>query len=180
MNFAVIMAGGSGTRFWPASRRRRPKQLLPLGPTDEALLAATVRRVAPLIPPERVLVVTSAALVDATREVLPDVPAENFLAEPAARNTAPCVGWAASHVRRRDEGAVLAVLPADHHIGDEEGYREVLGRRSARRRTSRPHTASHRRFSRMPTGCGRTRIDVERRPRRPSILPSPSRVWWSD
>ena len=127
--WAVIMAGGSGTRFWPASRRLCPKQLLPLAPVDDrSLLRATLERIAPLVPVERVLVVTSAALAEATAAELPELPSENLLAEPSGRNTAPCVGWAASHVRRRDPSGVLMVLPADHHIGVPEAYLAVLRR----------------------------------------------------
>ncbi len=124
--YAVIMAGGVGARFWPSSRRARPKQLLALGPTDESLLRATALRIAPIIPFERVLIVTSASLADAISAELPEVPRENILAEPVGRNTAPCVGWAAAHIRRRDPEGVLCVLPADHHIGDPEGYLAVL------------------------------------------------------
>ncbi len=125
--YAVIMAGGSGTRFWPASRPERPKQLLPLAPGDSrSLLEATVDRIAPLVPIERVIVVTAARLADATRDALPNLPPENLLAEPTGRNTAPCVGWAAATVRRRDPEARLMVLPADHHIGDEKTYLQTL------------------------------------------------------
>lgn len=124
--FAVIMAGGSGTRFWPASRRHRPKQLLPLGPDDRTLLRATIDRISDVVPPERVLIVTSALLADAIAKELPELPRENILEEPTGRNTAPCVAWAAAHIRRRDPDALMMVLPADHHIGDEEGYRAVL------------------------------------------------------
>lgn len=126
--YAVIMAGGSGTRFWPASRRLRPKQLLPLGPSNRSLLRETVERIAPRVPPERVLVVTSEALAAATAAELSEVPAENILAEPMGRNTAPCVGWAAAHVRRRDPNGTLMVLPADHHIGDVPAFLSALGR----------------------------------------------------
>jgi mannose-1-phosphate guanylyltransferase len=119
--WAVVMAGGAGTRFWPLSRRAKPKQLLPLA-GELSLLAATVRRIGPVIPPSRVLVVTAAHLVDASRKELPDVPAENFLAEPAPRNTAPCVGWAAEVVQDRDADGILAVLAADHHVTDEAAY----------------------------------------------------------
>jgi mannose-1-phosphate guanylyltransferase len=128
--YTVIMAGGAGTRFWPASRADRPKQLLPLAGSDEPLIAATVRRILPLCPPERVLVVTAERLLPATRAALPALPAENFLAEPSPRNTAPCIGWAAITVRRRDPDATLMVLPSDHHIADEEGFRRVLSRAS--------------------------------------------------
>ena len=124
--FAVIMAGGSGTRFWPASRGSRPKQLLPLAGGETSLIAETVERIAPLVPAERVLVVTAALLAEATAAELSMLPRENILAEPLGRNTAPCVGWAAAHVRRRDPNAILMVLPADHHIGDPDTYRKTL------------------------------------------------------
>lgn len=123
--WAVIMAGGAGTRFWPLSRKVRPKQLLALA-SERSLLADTVARISPLIPPDRVLVVTAAHLVDATRAELPDVPAENFLAEPMQRNTAPCVGWAAAAIRARDPHAVLAVLAADHFVADVGEYQRVV------------------------------------------------------
>lgn len=124
--FAVIMAGGAGTRFWPASRHQRPKQLLPLTGSEEPLIAATLRRILPLLPPERVLIATGRHLVEASRSALPQIPAENFLAEPMARNTAACIGWAAATIRRRDPEALVMVLPADHHIEDEEAFRSVL------------------------------------------------------
>jgi mannose-1-phosphate guanylyltransferase len=91
-----------------------------------SLIAETVERIAPLVPPERVLVVTSALLAEATAAELSMLPRENILAEPLGRNTAPCVGWAAAHVRRRDPNAVMMVLPADHHIGDPDTYRKTL------------------------------------------------------
>jgi len=122
--WAVVMAGGSGTRFWPLSRKARPKQLLPLA-GETSLLHRTVARIAPLIPLERVLVVTSEALLQASRAELPQLPAENFLAEPVGRNTAPCIGWAAATIRRRDPDGVMAVLAADQHVTDEDGYRAV-------------------------------------------------------
>ncbi len=127
LDWAVVMAGGIGSRFWPASRRARPKQLLPLA-GERSLLRSTVERIRELVPPERTLVVTSAALAEATRAELPELPPANVLAEPLGRNTAPCVGWAAAHVRRSDASARIMVLPADHHIGDEAAYREVLRR----------------------------------------------------
>jgi len=125
---AVILAGGSGTRFWPASRRHTPKQLLPLaGRADEALIAATVRRIEPLIAPERVWISTGTRLVDATVAALPSVPRGNFIAEPVARNTAPCIGWAAATIARKDPDAIVVVLPADHFIANEPGFRDALG-----------------------------------------------------
>jgi len=126
--FGVIMAGGFGTRFWPLSRAIRPKQLLPLGGGDVSLLRATRDRISSLISAERTLVVTSEALAPAIRAELPELPPENVLAEPIGRNTAPCVGWAASVVARTDPEAVMAVLPADHHIADDAGYLRVMSR----------------------------------------------------
>ena len=126
--FAIIMAGGSGTRFWPLSRRDRPKQLLPLGAHDEALLAATVRRTRALIPPSRIYIVTNERLAEPIAKMLPDIPRENVLAEPIGRNTAPCVAWAAAHVRRKQSEGVIAVLPADHHITDEQAFVDTLSR----------------------------------------------------
>lgn len=125
--FAVIMAGGKGTRFWPLSRRAWPKQFLSLDADGASLLQTTVRRIRPLFPPENIFVVTSDKHAGATAGQLPELPRENILAEPAGRNTAPCVGWAASHVRRRDPAGVMAVLPADPRIEDEPAYREVIG-----------------------------------------------------
>ena len=127
--YAVIMAGGTGTRFWPASRQSRPKQLLALAPGDDrSLLRATVDRIAPVVPAERVVVVTSEGLADMTAAALPDVPRAQILAEPVGRNTAPCVGWAAAFVRRLDPQATMLVLPADHHIADEDAFVAVLRR----------------------------------------------------
>jgi mannose-1-phosphate guanylyltransferase len=126
---AVILAGGSGTRFWPASRRSRPKQLLPLaGRPGEPLIAATVRRLSPLVEPTDVWIATSAALRDATGAALPAVPRAHLLAEPVARNTAAPIGWAAATIARSDPDAILVVLPADHYIADEPGFRAVLSR----------------------------------------------------
>lgn len=124
--FTIVMAGGSGTRFWPLSRADRPKQLLPLAGTDEPLLAATVRRAMRLSAKGDVLVVTSERLARQTREALPALPATNVLAEPVGRNTAACIGWASARIARQDPDAVCAVLPADHHIADEDEYARVL------------------------------------------------------
>lgn len=129
---ALILAGGAGTRFWPASRAARPKQLLPLV-GDEPMLRATARRVLPLCDPGegeaawgRVLIATGPHLADATRALLPELPAANLLVEPVPRNTAPCIGWAAATIARQDPEAVVAVLPSDHHVGDIAGFREIL------------------------------------------------------
>jgi mannose-1-phosphate guanylyltransferase len=121
--YALIMAGGSGTRFWPASRKLRPKQLLAITPgTDESLIASTVRRIRPLATSERIVIATGEHLIGATREALPDLPASAFLGEPMPRNTAACIGWATANILRRDPDAVVMALPSDHYIGDEPGF----------------------------------------------------------
>jgi mannose-1-phosphate guanylyltransferase len=126
---AVILAGGSGTRFWPASRRARPKQLLALaGEGGEPLIAATVRRLTPLIAPADVWIATGEALLAATALAIPAVPQDHLLAEPVPRNTAPAIGWAAATIAREDPDAVVVVLPADHFIADEPAFRAVLER----------------------------------------------------
>jgi mannose-1-phosphate guanylyltransferase len=126
--YAVIMAGGSGTRFWPASREMRPKQLLSLGGGNETLLAATVRRLSPLVTPSNVYVVTARRLGDKTADALPGVPASQILREPMGRNTAPCIAWAAAAIAAREPEAVVAVLPSDHFIVDEPAFRGVIER----------------------------------------------------
>jgi mannose-1-phosphate guanylyltransferase len=124
--YALILAGGGGTRLWPASRRKRPKQLLTLG-GDETLLAATYRRAQALFSIERTLIVTAADQADAIRAALPGLPPDNLIAEPAARNTAAAVGLGAIVVARRaGDSAVLAVLPSDAHIGDEARFADIL------------------------------------------------------
>lgn len=122
----VIMAGGRGTRFWPLSRRHRPKQVLALAGAD-SLIRQTVDRLLPLAPVERVLVVTGPDMAQAVRDELPDLPAHNILIEPSGRNTAPCIGWATVEVQRRaGPDAVLAVLPSDHVIGRPQILRQAL------------------------------------------------------
>ncbi|HTT70872.1 MAG TPA: mannose-1-phosphate guanylyltransferase [Anaeromyxobacteraceae bacterium] len=122
--YPVVMAGGSGTRFWPLSRQGRPKQFLPLT-GERPLIAETVARLPPLAPPDRTYVVCGRAH-EATVKRLLRIPRGNVLVEPCARNTAPCVGLAALHVLRRDREGVLAMLPADHHIGRPVGFRQAL------------------------------------------------------
>jgi mannose-1-phosphate guanylyltransferase len=125
MLHAIIMAGGSGTRFWPASRRDRPKQLLSLA-TETPLLRMTFERLSGLVPVERVWVVTTSVTADATRDMLPELPADNVLAEPVGRNTAACAGLAAQATRARDPDATCVVLPADHVIGEEARFRSAM------------------------------------------------------
>ena len=123
--YPVVMAGGSGTRFWPLSRKSRPKQFLALA-GDEPMLAATVNRLPPLARASETYVVCGPAHVAAAKRMLPGLPAKNFIVEPCARNTAPCVGLAAVHVARRDPRGLIAMLPADHHVGRPAAFREAL------------------------------------------------------
>jgi mannose-1-phosphate guanylyltransferase len=125
MLHVVIMAGGSGTRFWPMSRKNRPKQFLAL--TGEApLLRITYERVVDLVPPERTWVVTAATTAEMTRELLPELPHGNVIGEPSARDTAACVGFAAHRLLHNDPDATCVVLPADHVIGDEARFRTAM------------------------------------------------------
>ena len=123
--YALILAGGSGTRFWPLSRDARPKQLLDLF-GDGTLLEQTIRRLDGLVPVENILVLTSATQLDAVRAAAPMLPAENFFAEPARRDTAPAVALGIGLVAARDPEAVMMVLPADQLIRDAEGFRAVM------------------------------------------------------
>jgi mannose-1-phosphate guanylyltransferase len=123
--YPVVMAGGSGTRFWPLSRKARPKQFLALS-GDEPLLTATVNRLPPLAKIDRTYVVAGPVHEKAVRKILPRLPKANLIIEPCARNTAPCVGLAALHVQRRDKDGVMAMLPADHHVARPEAFREAI------------------------------------------------------
>ncbi len=128
---AVILAGGSGTRFWPASRRLRPKQLLPLGPSaPHTLLASTVLRLEGLIESKNILVATGKHLVAGTQAELPNLAPASFLAEPCAKNTAPCIGWAAAIIALKDPEAIVCVLPSDQHAADATEFRRVLSEAS--------------------------------------------------
>jgi mannose-1-phosphate guanylyltransferase len=124
MLHAIVMAGGSGTRFWPASRTNLPKQLLPLaGP--RTLLEDTVDRLAGLVPPERTLIVT------AIRALLPGFPPAGLVGEPCKRDTAPCIGLAALLVARHDPQATMAVMPSDHVIRPAERFRDAIRQAAA-------------------------------------------------
>ncbi|MDQ6809366.1 MAG: sugar phosphate nucleotidyltransferase [Verrucomicrobiota bacterium] len=124
--YALILAGGSGERFWPLSRRTRPKQLLRLV-SDETLLGQTVSRLAGLVPPERILILTNVEQEAAVRELLPEFPKANIVAEPAKRDTAAAVALGLGWVAARDHAATMIVLPADHVIKDTAAFQRTLG-----------------------------------------------------
>jgi mannose-1-phosphate guanylyltransferase len=123
---AVILAGGRGTRFWPRSRTRTPKQLLNIV-GKQTMLQQTVARLRPLIPPDRMWTVTNAEQAAAVRKQVPSAARKRILTEPMGKNTAVAIALAAIHLRRIANGdALMAVLPSDHFIGDPEKYREIV------------------------------------------------------
>lgn len=124
---AVVMAGGSGTRFWPASRLRRPKQFLPLA-DGAPLLCATLDRLRGLVPPDRVWIVTNPAQLPGLRRLLPKFPAARILVEPEPRDTAPCLALAVAAIGNQDPAARLVLLPADHRIAPVTRFQRILRR----------------------------------------------------
>lgn len=123
--YALIMAGGGGTRLWPMSRRDRPKQMLSLV-EEQSMFRISVERLAPLFPPERIYVVTGERYVEGLQADCPEIPAQNFVVEPNARNTAPAAGLAIATIQQRDPQATVVLLTADHHIGKKDAFRDVL------------------------------------------------------
>ena len=123
---AVIMAGGRGERFWPKSRNSCPKQFLSLTADGDTMIQKTVKRLLPLVDISDIYIVTNAAYTSLVSEQLPDIPKENILAEPAARNTAPCIAFAAAVINKKYDDAVMMVLPSDHLIGLEDLYIHTL------------------------------------------------------
>lgn len=123
--YGLILAGGRGTRFWPRSRKRSAKQVLNVV-GERSLIQNTVERLAQLIPPERLWVLTNKHLRDAIIKQLPEIPKRQILAEPMQRNTAPAIGLAAHILRSADNDAVMGVFPADHVVGKEKVYRGVV------------------------------------------------------
>lgn len=126
--WAVVLAGGIGSRFWPLSTPERPKQLLPLV-SGRAMLAEAVDRMAGLTPPERTLILTNAQLVDSIRALLPELPPGNVIAEPRPAGTAAALAWAAREIECRDgPDAVMISVHADWSIGDPQAFRDTLAR----------------------------------------------------
>lgn len=120
------MCGGIGSRFWPYSRESRPKQFLDFLGTGRSLLQMSFDRISALVPSENVLVVTNAQYKPLISEQLPELPDDNILLEPARRNTAPCIAWAAYHIAARDPEASIIVCPSDHLITRDEVFRDAI------------------------------------------------------
>jgi mannose-1-phosphate guanylyltransferase len=158
--WTVILAGGVGSRFWPVSTPSRPKQLLPLA-SERPLIRDTVDRIAPLVPPERLRILTGQRLAGPILEVLPELGPGNLLLEPAARGTAPVLAWAAAELERRDPDAVMVSLHSDHVIHPPEAFRALIARAAEL-------AAGHRRLftigavpTRAETGYGYIRLNGE-------------------
>ncbi len=123
--YAVIMAGGEGTRFWPRSRSKRPKQLLNIV-GSETMIQTTISRLKSLVEPDHIFVVTTKRQKETILEQLPILPAENLIIEPKGKNTAPCIGLAATILYAKDPDSVMVVLPADHKIDDTELFQKTI------------------------------------------------------
>jgi len=123
--YGVILAGGTGERFWPLSRREKPKQFLPLF-GERTMLQLTMKKLNGLIDAKNVFVVTDKAYEDLVADQLPELPPQNIISEPCGRDTAAAVGLAAEHIAHRDPQGVMVVLPADHYIADVKEFRRVL------------------------------------------------------
>lgn len=124
--YCVIMCGGVGSRFWPLSRTDMPKQFLDFFGTGRSLLQLTYDRIRPLVDADNIILVTNSAYLDIIRTQLPDVKMSNILLEPARRNTAPCVCWAAHHIAALDPEANIVTLPSDHLILKEDAFRQTI------------------------------------------------------
>lgn len=123
--YAMIMAGGGGTRLWPMSRQQTPKQMLPLV-EDDSMFATTVKRLFPLFSPDRIYVVTGTAYAKTLQSHAPQIPARNFIIEPYGKDSGPAAALGMAVIQKRDPSAVVSVLTADHHIADEAKFRSVL------------------------------------------------------
>jgi mannose-1-phosphate guanylyltransferase len=123
---AVILAGGRGERFWPKSRAKHPKQFLSLTDDGKTMIQKTASRLLPLVSNDDMYIATNKYLLKLAQAQLPEIPAENFLTEPAAKNTAPCIGFAAAVITRKYEDAVMIVLPSDHIIKSEKKFIDTL------------------------------------------------------
>lgn len=126
--YCVIMCGGIGSRFWPYSRTDVPKQFLDFLGSGRSLLQMSYDRILPIVPAENIVIVTNAAYAELVAQQLPDIKPENILLEPARRNTAPCIAWAAWHIAAKDPQASMIVTPSDHLITREQIFVDTVER----------------------------------------------------
>lgn len=162
-NHIVIMAGGIGSRFWPLSTPEYPKQFIDILGCGRTLIQLTVDRFEGLCPKENFWVVTNAAYVDIVKEQLPDIPASHILAEPAARNTAPCIAWACWRIRQEDAMANVVVTPADAVVMNPVEFRRVLGNALAFTEKSDAIVTVGIKPSRPETGYGYVEVESGKR-----------------
>ena len=124
--FHVIMAGGSGTRFWPWSTDNKPKQLLNIY-QEKTMIRDTVNRIKEIDGPDKIFIIAKYNLLNKIKEEIPEIPRKNFILEPSAKNTAPAIGLCAIHLLKIDENEVMAIYPSDHYIGGKE-FRDTIKR----------------------------------------------------
>lgn len=124
--YCVIMCGGIGSRFWPYSRADRPKQFIDFFGTGRSLLQMSYDRILPIVPAENIVIVTNALYAPLVKEQLPDLRDDQILLEPARRNTAPCIAWAAYHIAARDPQASMIVTPSDHLITRQQAFQQCV------------------------------------------------------
>ena len=127
-NYCVIMAGGIGSRFWPYSRKNKPKQFLDFFGTGHTLLQLTFNRYSKIVPKENIFVITNIQYEGLVKEQLPELNEDRILLEPTRRNTAPCIAWASTRIKEIDSDANIIVAPADHLILKEEEFIEALSK----------------------------------------------------
>lgn len=161
MNHVVIMAGGIGSRFWPLSTPQYPKQFIDILGCGKSLIQLTVVRFAGICPAENFWVVTNAAYVDIVKEQLPDIPEHHILAEPEARNTAPCIAWACWTIRQECADANIVVTPADAVVMDSVEFKRVIGNALRFTRSNDSIVTVGIRPSRPETGYGYVEIAEE-------------------
>jgi len=163
--YVAIMAGGSGERFWPLSRRAHPKQLLKLPGSDKTMLGDTIDRVRALVPFEKILILTAPHLADVIRRAEPDMAAENVLSEPVKRNTAGCLCWLAANLMAQESDpseVTLAVLAADHKISPIEAFHETVAAAMALAENNGALVTIGIRPDRPETGYGYIEADLTR------------------
>lgn len=160
MTYAVIMAGGAGTRFWPKSTKTLPKQFLNLF-GEKTMIQETVSRLNGFIAPEQVMVVTNDSYVPIVENQLPSTPKEFIIGEPVAKNTAPCVAAAAALLHKQDPDSVMVVLPADHQIGKPDEFLNVLHAAVETARTEESLVTIGIQPNRPETGYGYIRFDPD-------------------